>query len=139
MFVIFSRGGIGGCNRDGENRVAAKVGFVARAVELDHSAVDRFLILHLQPDQRRGDAGIDILDRLHHAHAAPEIWVAVAQNIRLVCADGGASGCTCSAKESCFGKDICFYHGSTVAVKNLPRNYLFNFRHCFYILSELSV
>ena len=65
------RGGLGGRERDAEQRVGAEPALVRGAVELDHRPVERALLGRPGPGQRRGDLAVDVGDRPADALAGP--------------------------------------------------------------------
>ena len=84
-------GGLGGGERDAEDRVGAELGLVGRAVEVEHRLVDEALVVGVEADDRAGDRVDDAADGLLHALAEVAL-AAVAQLDRLEGAGGGAAG-----------------------------------------------
>ena len=85
------RRGLGGGQRDAEQRVGAEPALVRGAVELDHRPVERPLLGGAGAGQRRGDLAVDVGDRPGDALAGPGV-AAVAQLDRLELAGRGAGG-----------------------------------------------
>ena len=65
---------LGDSHGDGQDGVGAETRLVVGAVEVDHGLVDEGLFLSIEADDRFGNLGIDVLDRLHHAVAAPLMY-----------------------------------------------------------------
>ena len=78
-------------HRDGEHRVCAEVGFVRRAVEIDHDLVDLRLQGGIVAMQRFGDRSVDIGDGFANAFAEIALLIVVAQFDGFVFAGGSAA------------------------------------------------
>ena len=89
----FRRGcGMGGCQRDAEQRVGAKAALVRRPVKHDQQTVEARLVKRVEACHRLGDLGVHVRDRVQHPLPAVARLVAVAQLDRLVGTGGRAGG-----------------------------------------------
>src|SRR6185437_11738663 len=88
---IIGGGGLGGRQRDAEQRVGAEPALVRGAVELDHRLVEGALLGGAGAGQRLGDLTVDVGDRLGDALAGPPV-AAVAQLDRLELTGRGTGG-----------------------------------------------
>ena len=112
--------GLGDGHADAENRVGAELGFVGRAVQLDHELIDRFLIARIEADQFRGDLGVDVFDGLGDALAELTFLVVVAQFDGFMLAGAGAAGDRGPAEGAVFEHHVHFDGGIAAGIENLP-------------------
>ena len=73
------RDGFCGSERNGQDSVSAKIGFVFGAVEIKHELVDLFLVAGVVADKNIGDFVVDVPDSLECAFAEVASFVAVAE------------------------------------------------------------
>ncbi len=111
-------GGVGGRQRDAEDRVGAELGLVRRAVELDEHAVDEALVGGVEPDDLLGDHVVHVVDG--GAHALAEVLTrVVAQLDRLVLAGGGAGGHVGATDRAGLELDLDLDRGVAAGVEDL--------------------
>jgi hypothetical protein len=110
---------LGGGQRSAEDRVRPEARLVLRPVERDERAVDRRLIGRVEPRQRLGDLGADVLDRLADAFSQIGLRIAVAQLDRLVLARRGARRNGCAADQARLDLDVDLDGGVAARVENL--------------------
>ncbi|EAU43788.1 probable phosphopyruvate hydratase [Salipiger bermudensis HTCC2601] len=111
--------GLGGGEADAENGVGAETALVVGAVELDHRAVDGFLLGGVEAHQRLGDLAVDRGHGIEHALAHVAALVAVAALMRLVHAGRGTRGHGGAAQRAVFQHDVDLDRGVATAVEDL--------------------
>ena len=84
-------GGAGGGHGDGEDGVGAEIGFVGRAVGVNHFAIERVLVGGVEAGDGFGDFGVHVADGFQDAFAEVARFVAVAEFVGFVFA-GGCAG-----------------------------------------------
>ena len=119
LHVLRAGSGLDAGNGRGIDSVAAELGFVGRAVELDHAAVNGGLIRHVHTDDGRADDVVYVVDGVVNALAAETVRVSVHQNDRLVHTDRSACRGRAAAQHAALGDDVHFNDGPAFAVKNL--------------------
>src|SRR5690606_39473237 len=82
--------GVGGGQRNAQQRVGAQAALVLGAVQVDQSAVQALLVGGVEAGQGLGDGAVDVGHRVLHALAQVAGLVAVAQLHRFLGAGGGA-------------------------------------------------
>ena len=112
-------GGLGGGHRDTKDRVCAELCLVRRAIELDQGLVDRLLLAGVHPLDRRGDAVVDICDRLKDALAQIDGPVAIAEFDSLVLAGARAAGHGGSSEYSALEADLDLEGGVAPGIEDL--------------------
>ncbi len=121
------RGGARGGHGDGQDRVRAQLGFVGRAVQLDHLAIDGALVFRVHAGDGRRDFLDDIRDGLARAFAQVALRIVIAQLDGFVLAGGGAGGNRGAAERTIGEKHVGFYSGIAARVQNLAAHNLDDF------------
>ena len=111
--------GLGGSQGHGEDGVGAQSRLVLGTVELDHRAIQSFLVDGIFAQQQVTDRAVDVGDGLQHALAQVTALVAVTQLQRFARASGGAGRSACAADDAAFQNYIRFHGGVTTGVENL--------------------
>ena len=86
------RGGARHRHGDGQNGVRAELGFIRRAVQLDHFVIDGGLLFRFHAQDRRRDFLVDILNGLARSFAEIALGIVIAQLHGLMLAGGSAGG-----------------------------------------------
>ena len=110
--VALHGGRLRGGQGDGQDGVGAQTRLVGRPVEVDHGVVHRALVLGVVALEGVVDLGVDELDGLTHALAAP-LLAAVAQFDRFVDPRRGARGRHRAAEGAGFEVNFGFHGGIT--------------------------
>ena len=111
---------------DRVDRVAAELGLVVRAVELDHLSVDGIKVEGIHADERRTDYVVYVCYRLVYGHAVVLGRIVIAQNEGFVHADGGSGRSCCRANRAVLGDDVNLDHRAALAVDDLACVNLFD-------------
>ena len=112
-----------GCEGYRHHGIPSEPGLVLGAVELDHGAVDGFLIGGIHPDEGLGDGTADVLNGLQDALPAVPGLVPVPELQGLPGARGGTGGRDGRYPVS-FDRDLRLDRGVAPGIEDLPRPYL---------------
>jgi hypothetical protein len=117
--------GAGGGHGDGQDGVGAEASFIARAVEVEHDAVDLALRAGVLAGERRRDLVVDVVGRVQRALAEVAGFVAVPQLDCFVLAGGGAGGHGRPAQAAVGEDDIRFHRRVASRIEDLSADYLY--------------
>jgi len=101
-------------------RIRAEFAFICGAIELDHRAVDTFLVALIKPDKFGGDFGVDVIDRLGNALAEPLLFIIVTQFDGLVLAGAGPAGNCRPAHRAVVQNHVHFKRRIAAGIEDLP-------------------
>ncbi len=104
--------------RDGEKGVRAKLGFVRRAIEVNHDPINARLLRGIASDDGGGNGIFDILDRFQNAFAEVFAFVPVAKFPSFVLAGACAAGNSRTAHGTAFQVNVGFNGGVPTAVES---------------------
>mmetsp|Transcript_36754 Transcript_36754/g.79631 ORF Transcript_36754/g.79631 Transcript_36754/m.79631 type:complete len:671 (+) Transcript_36754:888-2900(+) len=113
------------CHRNCEDGIGTQFRLAPSPVVLgsiqlfDHEFVDAGLVCDIQPDQLRGDDGVDVGDSLQNAFAKQAALVVVSELQSLIDASGGTAG-HCCAEKGQLGAEVDFDSGIASRIENLP-------------------
>ncbi|MNE33035.1 hypothetical protein D3C80_1266770 [compost metagenome] len=122
--------GLGGGQGHGEDGVGTQLAFVLGTVQLDHRAVEGFLVGSILAQQQVADRAIDVGHGFQHALAQVTALVAITQ-LQCLAGTGGCTGRRASAADNAVLEDhIGFDGGVATGVQNLAALDVDDLCHC---------
>ncbi|MCY1424711.1 hypothetical protein D3C76_927970 [compost metagenome] len=128
--VLVVGSSLGGSQGHGEDGVGAQVAFVLGTVELDHDAVEGFLVHRILAQQGGADRAIDVGHGLQDAFTHVTALVAITQLKRLARAGGSTGRRAGTADDAVVEKHVRFHGGIATGVENFTTFDVDDFSHC---------
>ncbi|MCY1411921.1 hypothetical protein D9M71_273170 [compost metagenome] len=130
-YALGLRSGLGGSQGHGEDGVGAQLGLVLGTVQLDHRAVQSFLVSSVLAQQQVADRAVDVGHGLQNALAQVTALVAITQ-FQCLAGTGGSTGRRASAAYDAVLEDHIGFHGGVAAgVQNLAALDVDDLCHCY--------
>ncbi|MNF89651.1 hypothetical protein D3C84_721840 [compost metagenome] len=128
--VLVVSGSLGGGQGHGEDGVGAQAAFVLGTVQLDHDAIEGFLVNRVFTQQRGADRAIDVGHGLQYTFAQVTALVAITQLQRFARASGSTGRRAGAADDAVVEKHVRFDSGIATGVENFTTFDVDDFCHC---------